>query len=170
MNVPSLKVLDTIGFDAAIERSALLLGIVDQNQIRRAFPRVYPLGLGIIATSPLRMARAFAVFGNEGRDVTPIAIRYIEDRNGRVVLDAERELRIQQRRAGNQQVISPQNAYIMTKILERTVEEGTLANGAGWGSKFTFRDADGRSFRMPVAGKTGTPQNWSDAWTIGYSP
>ena len=169
MNVPSLKVLDTIGFDAAIERSAALLGITDPNQIRRTFPRVYPLGLGIISSSPLRMARAFAVFGNQGREVTPIAIRLIEDRNGRVVLDPERELRLQQRRTGNPQVISNQNAYIMTKIMEKTVEEGSLANGAGWGAKFTFKDENGKSYRMPVAGKTGTPQNWSDAWAVGYS-
>jgi penicillin-binding protein 1A len=169
MNVPSLKVLDTIGFDAAIERAAVLLGISDPVQIRRTFPRVYPLGLGIISSSPLRMARAFAVFGNEGRDVTPIAIRSVEDRNGRVVLDTERELRLQQRRAGNAQIISPQNAYIMSRILEKTVEEGSLANGAGWGAKFTFKDENGKSFRMPVAGKTGTPQNWSDAWAVGYS-
>jgi len=170
MNVPSLKILDAIGFDAAIERAAALLGITDPNQIRRTFPRVYPLGLGIISSSPLRMARAFAVFGNQGREVTPIAIRSVEDRNGRVVLDTERELRLQQRRAGNVQVISQQNAYIMSKIMEKTVEEGSLANGSGWGAKFTFKDENGRSFRMPVAGKTGTPQNWSDAWAVGYSP
>ena len=170
MNVPSLKVLDAIGFDAAIERAAALLGYADPVFIGRNFPRVYPLGLGIISTSPLRMARAFAIFGNQGREVTPIAIRSVEDRNGRIVLDPERELRLQQRRAGNTQVISQQNAYIMSKILEKTVEEGSLANGAGWGAKFTFRDENGKSFRMPVAGKTGTPQNWSDAWAIGYSP
>ncbi|HCC37635.1 MAG TPA: penicillin-binding protein [Treponema sp.] len=171
MNVPSLKILDTIGFDAAIARSAALLDITDQNQIRRTFPRVYPLGLGIISASPLRMARAFSVFGNQGRDVTPFAIRSVEDRNGRVVLDPEREIRLAQRRMGNDiQVISPQNAYIMTKILEKTVEEGTLAHGSGWGSRFTFRDQNGKSFKMPAAGKTGTPQNWSDAWTVGYTP
>jgi penicillin-binding protein 1A len=169
MNVPSLKVLDIIGFDMAIDRAALLLGITDENQIRRTFPRVYPLGLGIISTSPLRMARAFAVFGNQGREVTPIAIRSVEDRNGRVVLDVERELRLQQRRMGNTQLISQQNAYVMTKILEKTVQEGTLANASGWGAKFTFRDEDGKSFRMPVAGKTGTTQNWSDAWAVGYT-
>jgi penicillin-binding protein 1A len=170
MNVPSLKVLDTIGFDVAIDRAAALLGVTDPEQIRKTFPRVYPLGLGIISASPLRMARAFAVFGNQGREVTPIAIRYVEDRTGRVVLDMEKDLRLQQRRAGNQQVITPQNAYIMSKILEKTVEEGSLANGSGWGAKFTFKDENGKSFRMPFAGKTGTPQNWSDAWAVGYSP
>jgi penicillin-binding protein 1A len=58
----------------------------------------------------------------------------------------------------------------MSKILEKTVEEGPLANGSGWGAKFTFKDESGKSFRMPMAGKTGTPQNWSDAWAVGYSP
>jgi penicillin-binding protein 1A len=163
-------VLDTIGFDAAISRSAALLGITDPNQIRRTFPRVYPLGLGIISASPLRMARAFSVFGNQGREVTPIVIRSVEDRNGRVVLDPERDLRLQQKRAANSQVISQENAYIMTKILEKTVSEGTLAHGAGYGAKFTFKDENGKSFKMPVAGKTGTPQNWSDAWAVGYRP
>jgi len=170
MNVPSIKILDTIGFDAAIDRAAALLGYADPAFIRRNFPRVYPLGLGISSTSPLRMARAFAVFANEGREVTPIAIRSVEDRNGRIVLDPERELRLQQRRAVNAQVVSQQNAYIMNKILEKTVEEGTLANGAEWGARFAFKDENGKTFKMPVAGKTGTPQNWSDAWAIGYSP
>ena len=170
MNVPSLKVLDTIGFDAAIDRASTLLDITDSGQIRRIFPRVYPLGLGIISTSPLRMARAYAVFANQGRDVTPIAIRTIEDRNGRVVFDVEREVRQRQRRMGNSiQVVSPQNAYIMTKIMEKTVDEGSLSIGAGWGSKFSFRDENG-SYKLPVAGKTGTTQNWSDAWAIGFSP
>jgi len=171
MNVPSLKILDGIGFDAAIDRAAALLDITDAAQIRRIFPRVYPLGLGIISTSPLRMARAFAVFANQGRDVTPIAIRTIEDRNGRIVFDVERQVRQQQTRSGsNIQVVSPQNAYIMTKIMEKTVEEGTLYYGSGYGAKFTFRDENNRSYKIPAAGKTGTPQNWSDAWAIGYTP
>ena len=173
MNVASIRVLDGIGFDAAIDRASSLLGYTDPDDIRRRFPRVYPLGLGIISTSPLRMARAFSIFANLGREVTPIAIRSVEDRNGKVILDIEREVRQEARRKGNAvQVISPQNAYVMTSMLKKTVERpgGTLYNPSGWGSKFTFKDANGKTFKMPMAGKTGTPQNWSDAWTIGYSP
>jgi penicillin-binding protein 1A len=171
MNVPSLRVLDAIGFDAAIDRASVLLGYTDPDDIRRRFPRVYPLGLGIIATSPIRMARAFSVFSNQGREVTPIAIRSMEDRNGKIVLDIERDIRVEQRRKGDAaQVVSPQNAFIMVSLLKKTVEMGTLWAPAGWGSKFSFRDETGKSFRMPMAGKTGTPQNWSDAWTIGFSP
>jgi penicillin-binding protein 1A len=171
MNVASLKVLDGIGFDAAINRAAALLGITDGEVIRRTFPRVYPLGLGIISAAPIQMARAFAVFANQGRDVSPIAIRAVEDRNGRVVLDTEREVRLRQQRMGSDiQVVSPQNAYIMTSMLKKTVEMGTLYAPSEWGAKFTFRDEKGNRYRMPMAGKTGTPQNWSDAWTVGYSP
>ena len=171
LNIPSLKILDITGFDASIDRAAALFDITDPADIRRLFPRVYPLGLGVNSTSPLQMARAFAVFGNQGRAVTPIAIRVVEDRNGRVVFDVERELRQRQRRMGEGiQVVSPQNAYVMTKIMEKTVDIGTLAYGAGRGSKFTFRDENNRSYKLPVAGKSGTTQNWSDAWAIGYSP
>jgi len=176
MNVPSIAILDGIGFDAAINRSAALLGYTNQDEIRARFPRVFPLGLGVNSTSPIRMARAFAIFGNQGREVTPIAIRSIEDRNGRVIMDIERELVTEKRRRGNAiQVVSPQNAYIVSRMLQRTVERGpsghgTLWNPSGWGSRFVFRDENGNNFSMPMAGKTGTTQNWQDAWTVGHSP
>jgi len=171
LNIPALKVLETIGFDAAISRSAALLDITDPAQIRRVFPRYYPMGLGIISVSPLQMARAFAVFANQGRDVSPIAIRTIEDRNGRIVFDIERDVRQRQRRlANNGQVVSPQNAYVMTRLMEFVVTGGTLSYGTGSGSKLTYKNSDGKTFRMPLAGKSGTTQNWSDAWVVGYTP
>ncbi len=171
MNVPALKVLDGIGFDAAIDRAALLLGIENQDQIQKTFPRLYPLGLGVIAVAPIQMARAFSVFANQGKEVTPLSIRSVEDRNNRVILDPEKELRLaQKRKASAMQIISPQNAYAMTSLLKKTVESGTLAYAAGWGSKFTFRDKDNKKYVIPAAGKTGTTQNWADAWTVGYTP
>ena len=94
MNVPSLRILDGIGFDATINRAATLLGYTDREEIRRVFPRVYSLGLGVISVSPMQMARAFSIFANQGKEVTPIAIRSVEDRNGKTILDPERELRL----------------------------------------------------------------------------
>ena len=171
LNIPSLYILEKTGFDAAINRAATLLGITNEAQIRRLFPRVYPLGLGITSVSPLQMARAYAIFANQGRDVTPIAIRTIEDRNGRVIFDIEREVRQrQQRMANNSQVVSPQNAYIMTRLMEFGISIGILGYGTGYGSKFTYVNDEGRTFRMPMGGKTGTTQNWADAWAVGYSP
>jgi len=56
-------------------------------EIEERFPRYYPLGLGVLAVSPLEMVRAFATFPNQGREVVPVAIRYIEDRNGKIILE-----------------------------------------------------------------------------------
>jgi penicillin-binding protein 1A len=168
MNVPSLKILDAIGFDAAIDRAAELLMVYDPAAIRRTFPRLYPMGLGTISVAPIQIARAYAVFANQGQDVTPLAIRAVEDRNGRIILDPERELRVKQRRMGNDiQIISRQNAYVMTEMLKKTLEVGTLASVSG---KFIFRDEHGARYAIPAAGKTGTTQNWSDAWAVGYTP
>ena len=62
MNVPSLKILDGVGFDAAIARSSALLGIPENELTSRSFLPVYPLGLGVVTVQPIQMARAFAIF------------------------------------------------------------------------------------------------------------
>jgi penicillin-binding protein 1A len=159
MNVASLKVLAGIGFDAAISRAAHLLGITDPEEITDNFPRKWPLGLGIVKVSPLQMARAFATFPNQGREIEPVAIRYITDRNGRTILEPAKEALERQKRK-EAQIMSPKVAYIMTDILQSVVNWGTLRYGrlrAG-------------GFERPVAGKTGTTQNWEDAWTVGFTP
>lgn len=171
MNVPSVKVLEMVGFDAAIERAAALLGITDPAEIRKTFPRVYPLGLGVIGATPISMARAYSIFANGGKEVTPIAIRSVEDRYGNVILEPEKDAREEQRRKGAAiQVISRQNAAVMTDMLKRTVSSGTLAGSTGSGAIFKQTDEDGNTYTMPAAGKTGTTQNWADAWTIGFTP
>ena len=161
MNVPSLRVLDLIGFDAAIDRASRLLGIADPAEIEEIFPRRYPLGLGVTTVTPLQMARAYATFANQGREVEPVAIRYVEDRDGRVVLEVEKDLRDRQRAAGERmKIMDPAAAYLMVDLLRSTVTEGTLRAAAGRVGGLDF----------PIAGKTGTTQNWSDAWTVGFTP
>jgi len=56
--------------------------------------------------------------------------------------------------------MSPQEAYIMVNMLQSTVSSGTL--------RYAEYTVDG--FDRPIAGKTGTTQNWSDAWTVGFTP
>lgn len=162
MNVPSIQVLDAIGFDAAINRASRLLGISDPVEISQTFPRNYPLALGIISVAPVQMAKAFSTMANLGKEVEPIAIVYVEDRNGNIILEPEKELRSMQKRRGDDlQIMPPQDAYIMIDMLQTTVESGTLAGR---------RRLVGGFDDMPMAGKTGTTQNWSDAWTVGFSP
>ena len=169
MNVPSLKVLDGMGFDAAITRAVALLGISKEELPSRAFVPGYPIGLGVCSVRPIEMARAYAIFANGGKEVTPMAIRTVEDKNGNVILTPELDIRKEQTAKGDKiQVISEQTAFVMTKLLEQTVNGGgTLAGQKG---KFEYTAANGRSYRMPAAGKTGTTQNWADAWTCGFTP
>ena len=160
MNVPSIQVLDGVGFDAAIERASRLLGLYEYRNNEDIFPRKYPLGLGIVSVAPINMARAFATFPNAGKEVTPIGITYIEDRQGNTVLENEKEI-LSQRKGKDTRILSPQAAYVMVDLLQSTVEFGTLANR---------RRNIGGFDEMPMAGKTGTTQNWGDAWTVGFSP
>ena len=184
LNIPALKILETAGFDAAIVRSTDLLGIPENEWEARSIIPLYALGLGVCSVRPIEMAKAYATIANNGKEVTPIAIRYIEDKNGNIMLNPERELKDKEAaNGGPKQIISPQNAFIMQEMLKMTVSRGTLASGSnysstmktiqkdkGKGYKFRFTDETGKTFNMPVAGKTGTTQNWADAWAIGFTP
>ena len=168
MNVPSLKVLDGIGFEAAINRAVSLLGITKEELPTRGFVPGYPIGLGVCSVRPVELARAYSVIASGGKAVTPMAIRTVEDRNGNIILNPERDIRQAQQAKGEAaQIISPQTAFVMTKLLEQTVQSGTLG-AQSW--KFTYRNDNGVKYTMPAAGKTGTTQNWADAWTSGFTP
>jgi len=159
MNVPSIKVLDAIGLETAIESIALFLGRSDEASDRDLFPRAYPIGLGTVSVSPLDLASAYAVFPRQGRTLETSGIRYIEDRYGEVIYDNERS--ILQEASKRRRILTTQAAYLMTDMLTTTVESGTLSRRVA--------EAGGVG-EMPMAGKTGTTENWSDAWTVGFSP
>ena len=163
MNVPSLQVLDGVGFDKAIDRAAKMLNMEDKKDDRNFFPRSFPLGLGVISVAPIDMARAYTTFPNLGRPSDPLAITKVLGRSGEEIINPEKDRlrRIKHERNESDRIMSPQAAYVMVDLLKSTVEFGTLrrrrVNVGG------FDD-------MPMAGKTGTTQNWGDAWTIGFSP
>ena len=171
MNIPSLKVLDGIGFEAGINRSIALLGIPKEEVPYRGFVPGYPIGLGVCSVRPIELARAYSVFANGGKEVTPIAIRSVEDKNGNVILNPEKEVRTAlQAKGAAAQVISPQTAFVMTELLQNTVRSGSLAGPSSNGNKLRYRDSNGRLYKIPAAGKTGTTQNWADAWAVGFTP
>lgn len=169
MNIPSLKVLDGIGFDAAINRAVSLLGISKEELPSRAFVPGYPLGLGVCSVRPIEMARAFSIIASGGKEITPMAIRTVEDRNGNIIMNPEREIREAQRAKGEAiQILSPQTAFVMSKLLENTVNgPGTLSTQS-W--KFDYKTDKGQKYSIHAGGKTGTTQNWADAWTVGFTP
>ncbi len=116
--------------------------------ITTSLPPYESLALGAGEVSPLEMTSAFAVFANHGVYVEPISILKIEDNNGNV---------IDERTPMRREVLSEATAFIMTSMLEGVVNEGTGGRVRNW-------------FHLPAAGKTGTTQEFADAWFLGYTP
>lgn len=156
LNIPAVRVFHRTGFTEALGVSAALLGISEADMAGRGLERRYPVALGVSSVSPLEMTRAYATLASGGRQVDPIAIRYIEDQRGRIIAEPERDLRLeQQRRGASGQIVSPEAAYIMTDLMSDVFNIGTLR---------------AQDPVMPMAAKSGTTQNWSDGWVVGYSP
>jgi penicillin-binding protein 1A len=136
-------------------RTAMELAPIDQviklahkMGITSDLPNVLSLALGVGEVNPLEMTAAFGTFPNEGIWVEPTAILKIEDKNGNVIEESMPESR---------EVISEGTAYIMSDMMEDVVNYGTAASIRGF-------------FSRPAAGKTGTTQDFTDAWFIGFTP
>lgn len=108
----------------------------------------YSIALGTSEVSPLELTAAFATFANLGVYNEPIGILRVEDKNGLLIEEFKSDMRL---------AISPQTAYLMTELMRGVVDYGTAAG---------IR----RFFSLPAAGKTGTTQDFTDAWFVGYTP
>jgi len=108
------------------------------------------IALGTEVVSPLELTSAFGVFPNEGVLVEPISILRIEDKDGNVIEDDTPEKR---------EALNKETAYLMTNLMEGAVnDEG--------GTGRIVRSY----FSLPAAGKTGTTQDFGDAWFVGFTP
>lgn len=138
-NVVTVKLVEAVGIENIVE-FARTIGIPDE------MPRDLTLALGSLSISPFNLALSYSVFANGGMKVKPIAVKYITDSKGKVLESNEPEA---------EEVISPQTAFLITSMMEDVVK-----NGTGWRAKALGR---------PVAGKTGTTNEYRDAWFVGYS-
>lgn len=139
-NITTVKLLEEIGVETVI-KFAKRIGI------KGPFPHNLTLALGSLSISPLEITSAFSVFAQGGVKMEPIAIKYIINAEGDVIENNLPE---------GVKVISPQTAFLSTSMLEDVVKHGT-----GWRA---------RALKRPVAGKTGTTNEYNDAWFIGYTP
>jgi penicillin-binding protein 1A len=169
-----LRIAIEKSIDTMTVRAATTVGIegiadtVESFGIMDHMPREYSMVLGAGETTPLRMTAAYAMLVNGGKRVTPTFIDRVQDRNGATIFRAD------ERRCGDcenvdwqqqptpvipdarEQVADPGSAYQIVTMLEGVVERGTG----------TVVKAVGK----PIAGKTGTTNDWRDAWFVGFTP
>jgi membrane carboxypeptidase/penicillin-binding protein len=114
----------------------------------RDLPDVPSLSLGTGEVSPLSLTTAFAMFPNGGFAVSPRGMIRVLDADSTTVYDNPLH---------SERVISPETAFQMVSMLEDVMDRGTASAARGWGIRF------------PSGGKTGTTDDFKDAWFVGFS-
>jgi penicillin-binding protein 1A len=120
-------------------------------------PRLHPpyltMALGAGGVTPLQMAAGYAVFANGGFRVEPYLIERVEDADGTLLMRAQPTV------VGEsaERVIDARNAFLMTSMMQDVVRAGTATRAMKLG-------------RRDLAGKTGTTNDFLDAWFAGYQP
>jgi penicillin-binding protein 1A len=142
INIPAVRVLLRLGAERVVDY-ARRLGIASDLR------PVPSLALGSSEVTLLEMTSAFSVFANRGMRAEPLAITRVEDRDGTVL--ERHEPRVAE-------VLDPKTAYIMTSMLESVVNEGTAVR------------ARANGITGAAAGKTGTPDDYTDGWFVGFTP
>lgn len=140
-NIVTIKLLQAVGIGPVVKLAADL-------GITAPLAENLSLALGTSGVSLLEMTSAYGVFANDGSYLAPVMVESISDRQGRILEKSE---------AGKpRRVMSVRTAYQVTNLLQGVIKEGT------------GRQADG--LEGESAGKTGTTDNNTDAWFIGYTP
>ena len=140
-NRAAVRMLEDIGIPVAVQYAKRLgVGLV---------PSVPSLALGSGEVTLSSMTAAYAAFANAGMVLTPMLVRRVETTDGEVLYTAEQE---------PQRGVSEETAFLMSNMMADVVNAGT---GAG---------ARSVGFRLPAAGKTGTTNDYHDAWFVGFTP
>jgi penicillin-binding protein 1A len=169
-----LRIAIEKSIDTMTVRAATMIGLepiaetVEDFGIMDHMPREYSIVLGAGETTPLRMTAAYAMLVNGGKRITPTFIDRIQDRNGATIFRADQrpcpgcdDIDWQHQTVPvipdtREQVADPGSAYQIVTMLEGVVQRGTG----------TAVKAVGK----PIAGKTGTTNDWRDAWFVGFTP
>ena len=145
VNTVSVALLMQIGIDSVLELS-------QKAGITSPLPAVPSLALGSGAVSLLEMVGAYQSIANGGLRKDAVFINTIEDRYGKVLYEKETAVE-------SSPVCSRENAELMIEMLKEVVNEGTAA-----GLRSIYH------ISADIAGKTGTTQNYTDGWFIGFTP
>lgn len=140
INVSSVKLLDMIGVERVID-------FARRAGVESDLPPYPSLALGTAELTPIELAAAYATIANQGMWVEPYLIERVTSSEGRVM---------EQHLPNTQSTIDPRIAYVLTHIMEGVIERGTGARLA--------------PIPLDLAGKTGTTDDYSDAWFVGFTP
>lgn len=120
-----------------------------QMGIKSSLAPTLSLALGTSSVSLLEMTSTYGVFANSGIRVEPLAVQSIKDREGNL---------LEKKNSYEQEAISKEVAYVLTAMMTGVVQRGTAYQAVG------------SRFNRPCAGKTGTTDDFVDAWFIGFTP
>jgi penicillin-binding protein 1A len=140
-NRAAVRMLQDIGIRKAVDY-AEKVGI-------GSMPSVPSLALGAGEVTLQSLTTAYSVFAAGGLRREPTFIKRVEDIDGKVIFEAQYH---------SEQVVSPQTAFLMSDMLADVVDHGTAWRARQIG------------FRLPAAGKTGTTNEYKDAWFVGFTP
>ena len=139
-NVPAVKTMLEVGPEQVIDYAA-------RFGLQGNFQPYLSLALGSAEATLMDATAAYSVFPNQGVRMTPYAIRTIADREGNI---------LEQNRPQAHEAIRADTAFVMTNLLRGVVERGTGAAAA--------------ALDWPLAGKTGTVDDYTDSWFVGFDP
>ena len=162
LNLVTIRVLQQLGVDKTIQ--------YDQNFGFTAdeLPHDLTMALGSGSFEPIEMARAYSVFANKGYRVTPYYIQSVMDGSGKVLFQATPDIACDTCKLpdkgdastgmpqGAPVAITPQNAWLMTSLMQEVIKTGTGVAAQSLG-------------RPDIAGKTGTSNDYTDAWFDGFT-
>ncbi len=140
INVVTVKLLQEIGVDPVV-KLAHQVGI--DSELRREMA----LALGVSEVTLLELVSAYGVFANGGVRAEPFAIRKVTDQQGRI---------LEQHVPETQEVMRPETAFVLVNVMKGVIERGTGVRA--------------RVLERPLAGKTGTTDDATDLWFVGFSP
>jgi len=142
VNLVAIQVINKVGPQIVIEYAR-------RFGLRHTMNPVPALAIGACQATPMEMVSAYSVFANHGIRAIPYCVEKIVDKNGRI---------LETHTPQEEEVLSATTAYIMVSLLRSVVCCGTGASIPGLG------------FTRPAGGKTGTTNDYSDAWFIGFTP
>jgi len=140
VNVPAVKLLDLIGVRRVID-------FARRTGIASPLPPYPSLALGSADLIPIELAAAYATFANSGLYMHPYFVEQVATADGEVLEHHTPQAR---------KAIDAPAAYVLTHMLEGVIDHGTA---------FALSPLD-----VDIAGKTGTTDDYSDAWFVGFTP